>query len=221
MRRELSGLRRIVGRAALAGATVVACEAPQQEQRPTQSDTARGAGSAYLITPPDTASPPFGGALVGASVDSVLAYASRLRYDEAGKDSQRLMLGTRCPGDCRYGPLASIQPQAGSHALTQAQLARGRFIARLINHDSTDYAKLNLAARDTAYLWFYSDGTRWWGIYVSRRRRAVSRPHAARFERHERYAWYQPTARWLWSDRDDGGWVGCTLAGCCRVDDAQ
>src|SRR6059036_3689103 len=96
------------------------------------------------VAPPGA---PFGSTSI-ETVDraTVLRYARSQQFVPVSGDSQRLMLGASCPGDCRYGPLAHIDPVAGSFLLDSAKLAEGRILARVVNVDTVPYPKLNLGA---------------------------------------------------------------------------
>lgn len=172
----------------------------------------------------------------------VVAYARTLEYDTvAGAgDRQRLMVGRRCPpwapgGDCRYGPLARIEPQSHAHQIPDTfDLAAGRVVARIITTDSA-YRKLNLRANDTTYWWVDRPGGRegnWRAVFLSSDpgvhpvivtnarlwhlagRRSAERPYTER-----RYSWGHASARFVWSERDEAVWATCTMYGCCQSAD--
>lgn len=168
--------------------------------------------------------PPFAGQPIEqVSRATVLEYARRVPYIEISGDSQRLMLGT-CPGDCRYGPLAHIDPASRSYELGDAALAAGRLLARVINVDTIAYPKLNLGPQDTVYWWVDGSGGRLRSVLVS------SRPDVpplvtgfareAHPEQRKGFRWHQAQARFRWRDSDEALWVACDWAGCCRTDEA-
>ncbi len=128
------------------------------------------------------------------------------------------MVGS-CPGACRHGPLADIQPAKGAHSATEAELAAGRFVGRMINHDDEEYPKLKLGGRDTTYVWVDKSGGSWRAVYVpiSPNRDPVEK--SMRLETHvTQESWTQSAARWVWSDLDEEAWFTCTMSGCCKID---
>jgi hypothetical protein len=170
------------------------------------------------------APPPFAGqALEVVARDSVLAYARRLPYVFVAGDSQRLMLGS-CPADCRYGPLARIDPVAGGFRLDSASLGRGWLLARVINADTVPYPKLNLGPRDTVYWWVDGSRGRLRSLLVSSQPGAELAVRGFRVHPHpeldRRFRWRQAQARFLWSETDEALWVACDWAQCCRLDES-
>jgi hypothetical protein len=131
-------------------------------------------------------------------------------------DDQRLMVGTNCPGDCRYGPRAKIQPHRAASYLTQADRDSGVVIARIINLDTLAYAKFNLHGRDTVYWWVGRQRGQRVSVFISSypgRRPWVSN---LAIDEHSSTSYTQPLARWLWNDRDEEAWGTCDGGRCCR-----
>lgn len=172
--------------------------------------------------------PPFGGTAI-ETVDraAVLRYARSQQFVPISGDSQRLMLGASCPADCRYGPLARIDPVAGSFLLDSARLAEGRILARVVNFDTLPYAKLNLGPADTAYWWVDRRGGEGGGSYRSvlissqPEAKLVFQPLAIHPYpgRAPDFQWRQAQARFLWGDRDEALWVACAVTQCCRTEE--
>lgn len=155
---------------------------------------------------------------------TALEYARRVPFLQIAGDSQRLMMGN-CPTDCRYGPLARIDPASRSYGLDDAALTAGRMLARVINVDDIPYPKLNLGPRDTVYWWVDGAGGRLRSVLVSSRPDVpplvmgfVREGHP---EQRKGFTWRQAQARFRWRDSDEMLWVACDWAECCRTDDAQ
>jgi len=131
-------------------------------------------------------------------------------------DEQRLMLGTTCPGDCRYGPRVKIQPHRAASYLTEADRDAGVVIARIINLDTLPYPKFNLSGRDTVY-WLvgkrHGDSV---SVFVSSARGARPRGGNLEIDYHATGPYRQALARWIWSDRDELAWGTCDGDRCCR-----
>jgi hypothetical protein len=173
---------------------------------------------------PEPPAPPFEGQPI-EQVDRevVLQYARQLPYVPISGDSQRLMLGT-CPANCRYGPLAHIDPVRGAYAHDSAEQRAGRLLARVINVDTIPYPKLNLGPRDTVYWWVDGARGRQRSLLISTRRDVPPLELGFRREPHPEltkdFHWRQAVARFLWRDRDEQLWVACSYAECCRTDES-
>jgi hypothetical protein len=157
--------------------------------------------------------------------DTVLAYARSLGYDTAtgAGDMQRLMVGTVCPpwaggGNCTYGPLARIEPESGSYAISDTvALGSGRIIARIVTFDSA-YAKLSLSANDTTYWWIEKAGATWRSIFISSDTLIpLATADTTQYYAPATHQWHQSLARFIWSDSDEQLWSTCTEKGCCRA----
>src|SRR5437667_104314 len=107
-------------------------------------------GTLTGLTPTGAPTAFFRGSVDSAPRSAVLNYARSLDYDSTHGvgDYRRLMLGS-CPR-CAYGPHVFLRPERGAATLQTDMLAEGRVVARLINHDSTGYAKFNLAPHGSA-----------------------------------------------------------------------
>jgi hypothetical protein len=130
-------------------------------------------------------------------------------------DDQRLMVGT-CPGNCRYGPRAKIQPHRAASYLTDADRETGAVIARIINLDTLAYAKFNLHGRDTVYWWVGKRNGQPVSVFISSYPRARPWVSNLEIEYHPSKPYYQPIARWLWNDRDEEAWGTCDGGSCCK-----
>jgi hypothetical protein len=176
--------------------------------------------------PPESAppSPPFAGTAI-EEVDraAVLAYARAQNFVPISGDSQRLMLGTKCPESCRYGPLARIDPVAGSYLLDSGQLAEGRILARVVNADTIGYPKFNLGPRDTVYWWIDRHPGGYRSVLISSRPDAKLAYDSLRIhpypDRAAGWQWKQAQARFLWRDQDEALWIACAVSQCCRTDE--
>jgi hypothetical protein len=85
-----------------------------------------------------------------------------LEFDssELAGDEQRLMINPPCPGTCRYGPLAKIEPVKGAHEYSDEDLREGRIIARMFVRDGErGYPKLALVPGHMTYWWVQKDAT--------------------------------------------------------------
>jgi hypothetical protein len=90
------------------------------------------------------------------------------------------------------------------------------FIARIINVDTMSYRKFNLHGRDTVYWAIGMHGRRLVSIFYSTV--AGARPFYSDLEIEDHYLlrYRQPTARWIWNDRDEAAWGTCDGGRCCR-----
>lgn len=90
--------------------------------------------------------------------DSALrAYFRILRFvtDPSGADVRPLVI---VRGDSvRLGPVASIQPEIGSHRLNHRALRRGRVVARIVNASADEHRWLGMAPRSYTYFWVQAD----------------------------------------------------------------
>lgn len=130
-------------------------------------------------------------------------------------DEQRLMVGT-CPGNCRYGPRAQIQPHRAASSLTEADRETGVVIARIVNLDSLAYAKFNLHPRDTVYWWIGRRHGELKSVFISSYPGARPWVSDLVIDNHESRPYYQSIARWIWDDKDELAWGTCYGGGCCR-----
>src|SRR6266536_3399871 len=153
-----------------------------------------------------------------ASRATILAYARTLSFSTAhgSNDTRRLSPSCRT---CPPGPIATVDPEIGSHVVPLADLAKGRIIARLINQDTVSIN--GLAARDTTYVWAENAQGRWRAMLIPTRadRRVVERGFIV--TRHAGADWTSPEARWMWNSEvgvsmTETVWLKCD-EGCCEV----
>ena len=169
----------------------------------------------------------FAGGIDSAPRIDVLNSARCQDYDTSHGvgDYRRLMVGS-CPArTCVYGPHVKLHPVKHAWKLDSVDLARGQWLARLINLDADSYPKFNLAPHDTVYWWVdrRGPGGTWQSVYVSsdlgmmtlRRDSLYHDPHATASR------WGRSLARFLWQDTDEALWVACDMTGCCRSSGAD
>ncbi len=220
----------------LLGVLVAGCA----EEPPARDATPGGNMPSHAPRPtPAPGSVPggFHGTIDTASPQQRLAYAHALTFDTTDRatDTQRLMVvdsnGTR-----HYGPLVTIQPEIGTVGLTQADLVRGRIVARMVNYSDTAYPKLAIPANDTAYYWIDNKGAhgQWRAVYFARTApgKLVDRTNgdsSAVPKGGGGHRWlrdsvavhvnpdsmFRARAKWLWSEEDEGTWATCKMNGCC------
>ncbi len=174
---------------------------------------------------PAAAAPPFS-SFDQAPIDSILAYASSLSYDDdyGVSDAQALAVytagGKRCPEGCTYGPLVSIHPEVGAAFLSEDELKAGRVVARFVNEDTVSYDKLNIGPRSTTYyVVVNTGGAQWTGYFISSdpSRGSLSRiPHPIYVDAPHKGRYPRSSARWIWAAEDEHAWVTCG-AQCCKT----
>jgi hypothetical protein len=144
------------------------------------------------------------------------ACTRELHFDElelAG-DQQRLRV---CRGGtCRYGPLATIQPETSSY---EGDLNTGRIIARMfLNRGERErYDKLGLAPGDTTYWWVQKSPSRNEGksYYLTVSGDSlVKKSFTLEFQPYVGLAPRQALARWLWVEDDETTQGGCPSGTC-------
>ena len=128
-------------------------------------------------------------------------------------DQQRLALGT-CPRDCRYGPLATIQPRMRVTDSGATTLDSGEVIARIISDGR--YPKFNIQGGDTVYWWVGRRDSRLVSVFVTSRSGVRPLISNLQIDRHPRGYWKQPLARWIWNEKDEEAWGTCDGGICCR-----
>lgn len=180
------------------------------------------------VSPPPA--PQFDPAAIGPEMDAgtraaFLDYARSLTYESQKEftDAQRLMvLEDSVP---RYGPLVSIEPQAGVAALTLDELAQGRVVAQFVNRDGSGegYPKLAVPAGQRRAFWWMRRNAegRWRAVLVPDDTAAPVVERAARYDYHPDYRWNHPRALWLWDDADERAWTTCSRSGCCELLDGR
>lgn len=173
--------------------------------------------------PPMPTEKPVGSTSISAAaIDSVVGFGRTVSFDSVAGvgDLQRLAVGT-CPDNCRHGPLVAIQPATNSHLNSEGELAGGRVIARLVNHSNQEYAKLAVVPNGVTYWFVFRNAEgEWRSRYVPDNRAHAAAAfedemHLALHDPATRPPWTRATARWLWSDDDEGTWESCVRTGCC------
>jgi hypothetical protein len=153
------------------------------------------------------------------SPEAVLAIARTLSFDSISGDTRRLMVTDPATGIRTYGPLALIEPEINSHAISRQQLGRGHVLARLVNLDNVGYPSLALAPRDTAYWWVDSVATgQWRSRLVPVRGDVPAVTGGLHITLHPGHTWSQPSSRFRWSETRTGTWVACVWHGCCYLE---
>lgn len=134
-------------------------------------------------------------------------------------DFRRLIIGT-CPGHCRPGPRAWIQPRVSAWSWSEQHRDSGQVIARLISDNA--YPKFNLHSRgagqaDTVFWAVIKRGNDIISIFRSTTPGTgdlLSRTHV--IQHAQGFFGGASWARWLWSDTDDLAWGTCDGGACCR-----
>lgn len=172
--------------------------------------------AAIRVERPPQLGRPFNAASRQEILDVARATPFDVRYG-AG-DQQRLIVG-ECADDCRYGPLADVQPAMGIHTQSEQELASGRFVGRMINHGPEAYSSLNLGATDTTYVWVDKAAGAWRAVLVPSSSGGTLVEKRLALETHvTQEPWAQPGARWLLNGKREGPWFACVTWGCCVVD---
>ena len=141
---------------------------------------------------------------------------------EAVGDHQRLMINPPCPGTCRYGPLATIQPEKHSHLYSDAELKEGRIIAKLFldPKETKGYKKLGLVPGGVTYWWVQKTSENYdkagKSVYVTLRGEEVQTPleTTLKYTEHDN-GFQQAVARWVWDPLDEKTQGTCG-EGCCH-----
>jgi hypothetical protein len=162
------------------------------------------------------------------TVAEVNACLKVLEFDtvEALGDKQPLLIGGTCP-TCKYGPMATIQPEMHSHSYTYEQIEHGRIIALMFLDpaEKTSYPKLGLVPKGKTYWWVQRTS-------MDTARTVAGRsvfltvvgdsltPHEDRKNNPLRYTYHpgrfkQAVARWIWDPDDDRPQGNCG-SGCCH-----
>jgi hypothetical protein len=166
-----------------------------------------------------------------ADTTELNACLASIEFDttESMGDEQRLMVvgtgpgsGLPCAGNpaqnCRYGPLAKIEPVKGAELYSDSALSEGRIIARMYLRagETESYPKLGLVPNDTTYWWVstspdtsvfvHRDST---SADVSATRRGLVR------NMHAPGTFQQGFASWVWSETDEKSNGACGSS-CCK-----
>jgi hypothetical protein len=133
------------------------------------------------------------------------------------------MVHPPCPGPCRYGPLAKIEPEKHSHLLSEEDLKDGRIIARLFlrKGETARYGKLKLIPGRMTYWWVQKipgrpDSAAGRSFYITggAQRLETTKERTLHFEPYRGQV-KQALARWLWEPRDETTQGSCG-GGTCR-----
>jgi hypothetical protein len=147
-----------------------------------------------------------------------------LEFDsiEAVGDKQPLMVNPPCPESCRYGPLATIQPEKHSHLYSDAELKEGRIIAKLTldPKETKGYKKLGLVPGGVTYWWVQKTSENYdkagKSVYVTLQAEELRAPIANTLQYTEhKNGFQQAVARWVWDPKDEKTQGTCGQ-GCCH-----
>ncbi len=170
-----------------------------------------------------TGPPPFSERVESVPRELILGYARQLEFDTSAAASDAQNLVYRRGDAVVVGPFAQIAPERGAGSLSDAQLARGRIIARVSVSDS--YPPLGLA-RGVSYLWVDSlaSGFRWVIVptdpALPLRAAPLTRTRHPRDGGADSCAGRPAQAAWqAYPDPEGAGgvgpWVSCPCWGCC------
>jgi hypothetical protein len=98
-----------------------------------------------------------------ASRAEIVSYARSLSFATGHGFNDTRRLAPSCP-KCSPGPIATIDPEVGTHLTPMRDLAGGRVIGRWISRDSVRMS--GLAPFDTTYIWVDSVQGRWRAVLV-------------------------------------------------------
>jgi hypothetical protein len=215
---------RICALGALGGIFVPGCERPRSvEKGAVVEDTSAKRAAIYkapaLPQGCKANEPPSTRTELQACLDS-------LDFDpiEATGDEQRLMINPPCPGSCKYGPLAKIEPEMHSHLYEENDLKKGRIIARLFlqKKETKGYPKLGLVPGAVTYWWvqFSSDPKAEYSgrsVYITVAaggNKILAKEDTLRYVEHPG-GFKQAMARWVWDPKDEKTQGTCGQ-GCCH-----
>jgi hypothetical protein len=141
---------------------------------------------------------------------------------EAVGDQQQLMIHPPCPASCRYGPLATIQPEKHSHLYSYDELNEGRIIAKLFldPKEIRDYRKLGLVPGGVTYWWVQKTSenpdSAGRSVYITLVGEKLRPPveNTLKYTEHEN-GFQQAVARWVWDPLDEKTQGTCGQ-GCCH-----
>jgi hypothetical protein len=156
-----------------------------------------------------------------------------LRFDPdtlAGDEQPLLIIdpqGAPCPGDksrnCRYGPLARIEPVIGAHQYSETDLSEGRIIAHMFlgPNETEPYRKFGLTQGQDTYWWVQKKGSTGKSVYItttgSGRLTVVERKlEVYPYSRESRDRNRRALARWIWTLEDETTQGSCGSTSSCR-----
>ena len=166
-----------------------------------------------------------------SSVTELNACLQNLEFDttETVGDEQRLMVigsgpgsGLPCAGNpnnnCRYGPLAKIEPVKGSQTYSDSMLNEGRIIARMFLRpgETETYVKFGLVASDTTYWWVSTAQEASVFVTTAQQKTEVTTVHRPLVRTpHDSGSFKQALARWVWDSTDERA-NGTCGSSCCK-----
>ena len=191
---------------------------------PRAQDSGRVPDSTVAVAPPNSQAPTLlKGCKLPSTPEELRACVAGLEFEklEVAGDEQRLMLDPPCPGKCRYGPLATIQPEKSSHLGREEDLSKGQIIAQLFLNkgEKIGYDKLGLAPGDTTYWWVQKLPGRSEGksayLTISGGKLVTKDKFTLRYESYRGAgAPKQALARWLWVENDEKTQGTCPSGTC-------
>lgn len=156
----------------------------------------------------------------------------RFDTDTLAGDAQPLLVidaqGAPCPGDesrnCRYGPLARIEPVIGAHDYGESDMREGRIIARISlgPKEAESYPKFGLSPGRVTYWWVQKlSDTAGRSVYVTTTGNETLKPVERKlrlypYTSEERNRASRALARWIWTLEDEVTQGSCGSAGSCR-----
>ena len=135
-------------------------------------------------------------------------------------DRQPLLLG-HYPDSARYGPLATILPEAKAFESSGSRMRRGTVIARISNEGGDSYPKLGLMPHAVTYWVVQYDAGQKQGrsvfIAVDADTNIIGRTQRGLeiVSYHEHFKVTQSLARFVWSNSDEEVWGTC-WGKCCK-----
>ena len=199
------------------------CSGCKPTARAPESD--EGPDTTVSVTPRPDQAPPLPPACrrEPKRAEDLKACADTLHFDslEVAGDEQRLMVNPPCPGKCRYGPLATIQPERDAHLYSEEDLKEGRVIARMFlsKGEKNGYKKLGLVPGQITYWWVQKvpgrkDGSDGRSVYFTATRAGlVKKEFPLKYESYGGAA-KQALARWLWDSKDEKTQGTCSSGTC-------
>lgn len=147
----------------------------------------------------------------------------------AGDEQPLLVIdpkGAPCPGDrgrnCRYGPIARIEPVVGAHKYSEPDLREGRIIARISvgSKETEPYDKFGLKPGQVTYWWVKKTSeTTGRSVYVTMTKGETVDTVGRKLEVYPydpKVRIIQALTRWIWTLEDEVTQGSCGSAGSCR-----
>lgn len=171
------------------------------------------AGATAASTEPQE--PAFDRSIDSVSHEQIASYAARLQFvdDPMLSDEQPMLYRAGTAEATRRGPTARIEPERNATRLSEADLQRGRIVARIVS--SGAYEPLGLA-QGANYMWVERRGDAWRAVMIpaasGSRRKVLSMSMGD--VRHEGDA---PAARWFFfANVGMMPWPRCGRTACCQ-----